>query len=73
LNHPVFFQATPVEVDVLPLDRTAVEALGYLAYETVGQIVDVSLVLRHEEATPDPILRQMVGPWTNFVFLIRVK
>lgn len=45
--------------EILPLDRTALEALSYLAYETIGQIVDMSLQIRHDETTSDPILRPM--------------
>jgi hypothetical protein len=59
LNNPSF-QDIPDEIDILPLDRTALEGLAYLAYETIGQLVDICLQVRHDQTTSDPILRQMV-------------
>ena len=58
--HVSFFQDMPDDLELLPLDRTALEGFAYLAYETVGQIVDMSLQVRHDETTSDPILRHMV-------------
>ena len=53
-------QAIPIDAAVLPFDRSCLEGLGYLAYETVGQLVDLALIIRHEESNTDPVLRQMV-------------
>ena len=61
IKGPIFFQDIPAEIEILPVDRTALEGLAYLAYETVGQLVDICLQVRHDETTSDPILRQMVG------------
>lgn len=48
------------ELTDLQLDQSAMEAFAYLAYETVGQVVDMALLIRQEErGSPDPVARQI--------------
>lgn len=41
-------------------DQTCFESLAFLAFETIGNLVEAALKIRHEECTSDTLLRSMV-------------
>ena len=49
----------------LKIDKSALEILGYLAYETVGQVVELSLIARKDmQKCADVLVRTMPYPIT---------